>query len=79
MVPTVWRYSPIRSGPNLSLPGCFPEFVPELEKCRFADCRHLSEPECGVRDALAAGGISRTRYESYVKLREEVEETGRSW
>lgn len=61
------------------LDRCFPEFVPELEKCRFADCRHLSEPECGVRDALAAGGISRTRYESYVKLREEVEETDRAW
>ena len=61
------------------LDRCFPEFVAELERCRFADCRHLSEPDCGVRSALAAGRIMRSRYESYVKLREEVEEAETSW
>lgn len=61
------------------LDGCFPEFAPEVGKCRFADCRHVSEPECGVRDALAAGGIAQSRYESYVKLREEVEAVDRPW
>jgi len=61
------------------LDKCFPEFVPTLASCRFADCRHLAEPECGVRDALAAGRISPSRYESYVKLREEVEGDSRDW
>lgn len=61
------------------LDRCFPEFVAELETCRFADCRHLSEPECGVRAALEAGRIMPSRYESYVKLREEVAETERTW
>ena len=61
------------------LERCFPEFAPALQECRFADCRHLSEPECGVRSALDAGSIARSRYESYVKLREEVEESDRVW
>ena len=55
-----------------SLDTCFPEFRPHLEACRFADCAHLAEPECAVRDAVVAGEVSAARYESYVKLREEL-------
>lgn len=58
---------------------CFPEFVPTLDECRFADCRHQAEPECGVRTALAEGRIATARYESYLKLREEVEQGQRAW
>ncbi len=54
------------------LDRCFPEFGNAREQCRFADCRHLAEPDCAVREALAAGRVSLSRYESYVKLREEV-------
>ena len=38
-------------------------------RCRFADCRHLQEPQCAVRDGVAAGDISARRYESYRRLR----------
>lgn len=61
------------------LAACFPEFTALVPACRFADCRHLSEPECGVRGAMAAGRVSRSRYESYVKLRDEVSETENAW
>jgi ribosome biogenesis GTPase len=37
--------------------------------CRFADCRHLKEPHCAVQEAVASGGISARRYESYRRLR----------
>jgi ribosome biogenesis GTPase len=52
--------------------ACFPEFRPLLGTCRFADCTHLVEPGCAVREAVADGAVSRGRYESYVKLREEL-------
>jgi ribosome biogenesis GTPase len=55
-----------------SLDTCFPEFRPHLAACRFADCAHLAEPECAVRDAVVAGEVSAARYDSYVKLREEL-------
>ena len=58
--------------PADSLDRCFPEFRPHFEKCRFADCSHVVEPGCGVRDAVDAGEVSRARYESYLKLRHEV-------
>jgi ribosome biogenesis GTPase len=48
--------------------NAFREFRELATTCRFADCRHLREPDCGVREALAAGTISARRYESYRRL-----------
>jgi ribosome biogenesis GTPase / thiamine phosphate phosphatase len=56
---------------------CFPEFRPLAPLCRFADCAHTVEPGCAVREAVAAGEVSAARHESYVKLREELEEAAR--
>jgi ribosome biogenesis GTPase len=61
------------------LADCFPEFRPLTAECRFADCTHTVEPGCAVLAAIAAGEVSAVRHESYVKLREEVEETARLW
>ena len=58
-----------------SLDVCFPELRPYLAHCRFADCRHGVEPDCAVRAAVEAGEVSAARYESYLKLRGELEET----
>lgn len=55
----------------------FREFRPWLSACRFNDCRHVSEPACGVREALQRGRVSRRRYESYRTLLEEVGEERR--
>jgi ribosome biogenesis GTPase len=65
--------------PSEHLDACFPELRARLEECRFGDCTHVTEPECAVREAVEAGEISRARYESYVKLREELEDTERKW
>lgn len=50
----------------------YPEFKPYLGTCRFPDCKHLSEPDCSVKRAVAAGEISRLRYENYRKIYEEL-------
>jgi ribosome biogenesis GTPase len=55
------------------LDRCFPELRPFLDQCRFGDCTHRVEPDCAVRDALARGEISAARYDSYLRLREELE------
>ena len=57
-----------------SLDVCFPELRPYLPHCRFADCHHGVEPDCAVRAAVEAGEVSAARYESYLKLRGELEE-----
>ena len=56
-----------------SLDACFPELRPYLSHCRFADCRHTVEPDCAVRAAVDAGEVSAARYESFLKLRRELE------
>jgi ribosome biogenesis GTPase / thiamine phosphate phosphatase len=46
----------------------FPEFKALLGHCRFQDCRHLKEPGCTIRAALADGTIAPERYEFYRSL-----------
>jgi ribosome biogenesis GTPase len=58
--------------PAKGLDDCFPEFRLLSQTCRFADCAHVAEPACSVRDALASGDIGANRYASYVKLLEEA-------
>jgi ribosome biogenesis GTPase len=58
------------------LDRCFPEMRPLLEECRFGDCTHRVEPGCAVRAGVESGAVSRERYESYLKLRKELEEIG---
>lgn len=52
----------------------YPEFLPYEPYCRFGGCVHLSEPVCGVKEALAEGKISPIRYENYKLLYEELKE-----
>lgn len=51
----------------------FPEFVQFEPECRFIGCRHLSEPDCGVKEALSHGEIAMSRYENYKQIYEELE------
>jgi len=59
--------------PIRELDLCFPEIRARREACRFADCAHVAEPGCAVRDAVQRGEISAARYDSYVKIRSEIE------
>ena len=58
--------------PVESLDRCFPEIRAVRDQCRFADCRHGVEPDCAVRAAVARGDVDVARYESYLKLSEEL-------
>jgi len=53
---------------------CYPEFLPHEPYCKFQGCSHISEPNCGVKDALAEGKISPIRYENYKLLYEEMKQ-----
>ena len=55
----------------------FPEFLKYEPQCRFQGCRHIHEPDCGVKEALAEGKISQQRYEDYLALYEELKEKRR--
>lgn len=57
-----------------TLGNYFPEFVEYEDQCRFPGCSHISEPECGVKEALAQGKISRIRYEDYLEIYNELKD-----
>jgi ribosome biogenesis GTPase len=62
-----------------NLDGYFPEFRPYLGECRFADCTHVVEPGCAIREALASDDIAAGRYDTYVKLLDELANEAESW
>lgn len=59
------------------LQAAFSDIVDEVESlaagCRFSDCAHQGEPGCAVAEALADGSLSQERYQSYLKLKREIE------
>ncbi len=50
----------------------FADVVELAERCRFADCRHETEPGCAVSEALDAGELDVDRLESHRKLQREL-------
>jgi ribosome biogenesis GTPase len=62
-----------------ALAECFPEMRPVLDQCRYADCRHVTEPGCAVRAAVERGEIDADRLASYHVLLQEIESAPKDW
>lgn len=56
------------------LAGHFHDFDGPRARCQFANCTHTHEPVCGVRDAVEAGEVPHARYETYLRIRQTIEE-----
>ena len=56
----------------MQLAAYMPDFKPHVAHCKFYNCTHLHEPSCGVRDAVASGGINASRYRLYGLLFDEL-------
>lgn len=50
----------------------FPEFDKFNDKCRFQGCVHINEPDCAVKYALREGLISKSRYDNYLLIYDEL-------
>ena len=51
------------------------EFKTRLPDCHFSSCLHQKEPRCAVKKAVEVGEIARSRYDSYLALLLELQET----
>ncbi len=65
---TLWDIEPEE------LDGYYPDIAPYVGKCKFNDCSHVNELGCAVREAVEKGDIAASRYQSYLQLREELED-----
>lgn len=55
----------------------FPEFRIPSESCRFDNCSHINEPDCGVKEAIENHQIESVRYEAYLYIYKEITEQKR--
>jgi ribosome biogenesis GTPase len=50
------------------------EFAPLAGKCTYGlSCSHVTEPGCKILEAVSAGVIHEDRYESFLRIRDELE------
>ena len=66
---TVWDIEPDE------LDAYFVDIEPHVLNCKFSNCTHTTEPDCGVLRALRDGEIDRRRYRNYLELWEELRDT----
>ena len=50
---------------------CFIDF--NQYSCKFRECLHINEPKCGVKAAVDSENLAKTRYNSYVKIYNEID------
>jgi len=59
--------------------AAFPDVQRQARACRFDDCRHGDEPGCAVREAVDAGSLAASRYDSFRTMLAEAEAASRLW
>ena len=65
--PGVRDYAPALDSVQDAAKG-FREIAAAAQDCRFANCIHLREPGCAIKDGVAAATIDKRRYESYKRV-----------
>jgi ribosome biogenesis GTPase len=56
----------------MQLAAYMPDFKPHVAHCKFYNCSHLHEPDCGVQAAVTAGAITASRIKLYGLLFAEL-------
>ncbi|MBP7477801.1 MAG: ribosome small subunit-dependent GTPase A [Chitinophagales bacterium] len=57
----------------------FPDFLPFIPACKYSNCLHINEPQCGIIDALEKGALSFERYKNYCNILEDIDGAMKSW
>jgi ribosome biogenesis GTPase len=58
---------------NTELAMLFPEMAVYVGQCKYGlSCQHIDEPDCAIRKAVMTRQISPYRYQSYLRLLEEL-------
>ena len=65
---SLWEASPMEQE---ELNRLYPEFSDAPFPCRYPDCMHDTEPDCGVKELLATGELTMGRYERYLRIAHE--------
>ena len=44
----------------------------DVDYCKYNDCRHVLEQECGIREAVLEGEIASSRFENFKTFYDEL-------
>lgn len=55
-----------------SRPIVFDDIFKIAKNCKFRNCRHITEPNCAVKDALNSGKITQDQYSNFLKYESRV-------
>lgn len=56
---------------EFELADYFPEILSLKGQCKFHNCKHVNEPKCAVKEAVALDKIHPVRYDSYLSILED--------
>ena len=59
---------------SIELDKYFREFKKEIENCEFVGCTHIKEQNCGIKDAIEDGKISKERYDRFCQIYEQLKD-----
>ncbi len=57
---------------SVRLKECYADFEKFAGACKFRQCLHVNEPGCAVKEAVSEGNIPKHRYETYLRIHEEI-------
>lgn len=60
--------------PYKELDKYFIEFKNGIKNCKYIGCSHIKEEECGIKQELEKETISKSRYENYIKIYNELKD-----
>ncbi len=52
----------------------FKEFKEYISNCEFVGCTHIKEENCGIKEALQEGKITKERYDRFCKIYQELKQ-----
>ena len=63
------------SSTRVGVDRAFADILKLAVGCKYRDCMHSGEPDCGVEKAVIAGELASERVENYRRLQREIELT----
>ena len=75
-----WGYYETKNSKKEKIDKYFKEFKAEIENCEFVGCTHIKEQNCGIKEAIEEGKVTKERYDRYVKIYNELKnKEARRW
>ncbi len=60
-----------------SISSLMPDIAKYATNCKFDNCSHVKEVDCGVKVALTTGDLRQSRYDSFLEMTQEIKDASK--